>query len=146
MSRLVKRLRRGSTAQALTGATLTAAALKSRVDRGEDIPVLDVRTAAEYCGPGGHIARAKNIPLEELPERLAEIEGWRGLPLAVICRTNRRSAEAVRELGARGFRSAVLVADGMAAWERHGFPTERDHGRSAGERTAASSTPLPLDA
>jgi uncharacterized membrane protein YdjX (TVP38/TMEM64 family)/rhodanese-related sulfurtransferase len=123
--RLVRRLRGGSTVQPAEATALTAAALKARLDAGEDILVLDVRTAADYAGPSGCITGAMNVPLEELPQRLGEIERLRERQLAVVCRTNRRSGEVVRQLRARGFRKALLVEDGMAAWERQGFPTER---------------------
>jgi uncharacterized membrane protein YdjX (TVP38/TMEM64 family)/rhodanese-related sulfurtransferase len=122
--RLVRRLRSGSPAPAVAGPTLTAAALEARLDTGERVLVLDVRTAVDFAGPAGHIADAKNIPVEELPRRLVELESHRERPLAVLCRTNRRSGEAVRQLGASGFQKVLLVEDGMAAWERQGFPTE----------------------
>jgi len=104
--------------------TLSAAELRSRIDRGDKLLVLDVRAAADYAGPGGHVPGAKNVPLEELPQRLHELDAWRDRPIAVLCRTNRRSGEAVRLLKQSGCRNALLVSDGMLAWERHRFPTE----------------------
>jgi len=43
--------------------------------------VLDVRTVADYDGPGGHVPGARNIPLEELPQRPDELQPWRGRPV-----------------------------------------------------------------
>ncbi|HEX9625879.1 MAG TPA: VTT domain-containing protein [Acidiferrobacterales bacterium] len=99
---------------------LTAADLKARLERREDIAVLDVRVARDYAGELGHIPGALNIPLDELPRRLAELESRRSLPLAVVCRTNRMSGKAVKLLRAAGFGQALLVADGMVGWQNPG--------------------------
>ena len=53
--------------------------LKRELDAGEDVLLVDVRTAAEFTGDLGHIAQARNIPLEELPDRLVELEALRDL-------------------------------------------------------------------
>jgi uncharacterized membrane protein YdjX (TVP38/TMEM64 family)/rhodanese-related sulfurtransferase len=128
LSRLVRRWR-GAAAPA--SAELTASELRSLIDRGDEIHVLDVRTVADYDGPGGHVPGAKNIPLEELPQRLDELQPWRGRPVAVICRTNRRSGEAARHLRQSGLWTAFLVSDGMLAWEKAGFPVETSTPRTA---------------
>lgn len=121
LPRLVRRWRNVA---AVAGADLTATELKSLIDRGEAIHVLDVRTAADYAGTKGHVPGARSVPLEELPQRLHELQAWRGAPVAVICRTNRRSGVAVKLLRQSGFPRAALVSDGMLAWERNGFPVE----------------------
>jgi uncharacterized membrane protein YdjX (TVP38/TMEM64 family)/rhodanese-related sulfurtransferase len=134
LPRLVRRLR-GAAAPASAG--LTASELRSLIDRGDEIHVLDVRTVADYDGPGGHVPGAKNIPLEELPQRLDELQPWRGRRVAVICRTNRRSGEAARQLRQSGFWTAFLVSDGMLAWENAGFPVE-----TSTPRTTCCSVPI----
>ena len=111
LPKLVERWRRGS-----GPAGLKSAELKARLGRGEDIAVLDVRPPKDYVGELGHIPGAINIPLDELPRRLAELEPRRERPLAVICRTNRMSGRAVTLLRAQGFKQALLVEDGMVGW------------------------------
>lgn len=123
--RWVRRIRAGTAVSSHAPPALTAAALKRRLDDGEPIIVLDVRTAADYANGAGHIANAKHIPLEELPRRWQELDAIRDAQLAIVCRTNRRSSQAVAQLRARGLRNVILVEDGMAGWERQGFPTER---------------------
>lgn len=111
LPRLVRRLRaqpRG----------LSAAELRERLARGDDIVVLDVRPAKDYSGELGHVAGALNIPLEELPRRVAELEPRRERTLAVMCRTNRMSGQAVELLRNAGFRRALLVEDGMLGWRK----------------------------
>jgi uncharacterized membrane protein YdjX (TVP38/TMEM64 family)/rhodanese-related sulfurtransferase len=112
---LVKRVR---AAPAAHGGRISSAELRERLARREDIAVLDVRPAADYAGPLGHVPGSLNIPLEELPRRLAEVESRRDRPLAVMCRTNRMSAKAVELLRNAGFKQALLVADGMVAWQK----------------------------
>jgi uncharacterized membrane protein YdjX (TVP38/TMEM64 family)/rhodanese-related sulfurtransferase/sulfur relay (sulfurtransferase) complex TusBCD TusD component (DsrE family) len=115
LPRLVKRLRGGD----VTGATLTAAELCGKLN---NVHVLDVRTAKDFAAPGT-IKSAKNIPVEEMTQRIGEIEAWRHEPIAVICRTNRRSGQAVRLLQAAGFTQPILVTDGMVGWEKLGNPS-----------------------
>jgi len=111
LPRLVKRLRGGDAA-----GRISSAELRDRLERHEDIAVLDVRPAKDYRGDLGHVPGSLNIPLDELPGRLAELEACRERPLAVVCRTNRMSGRAVALLHAAGFKRALLVADGMLGW------------------------------
>ncbi len=109
---LVKRLR------APPVRTLDIPALSDLLN-GETL-ILDVRDAADYAA--GHIAGARNIPLPELKQRLAELDDWRDRPIAAICRTDKRSAQAVQLLGEAGFRDPLLVKEGMQRWQNDGLP------------------------
>ncbi|MEY8261077.1 FAD-dependent oxidoreductase [Oscillospiraceae bacterium 50-60] len=60
---------------------------------------LDVRTPQEYAG--GHIKGFRNIPMDELRERLDEIEN--GKPVYVICQSGLRSYIACRVLAGYGY-------------------------------------------
>ena len=120
LPRFMRRLR-GSERSA--SETLGAADLKARLDERLEILVLDVRTVADYAD--GHVPGAANVPVETLPQRVSELAAWRDRPLAVICRTNRRSGEAARQLRELGFRNVLLVNDGMLAWQRAGFPVQK---------------------
>ncbi|MFW2440322.1 MAG: VTT domain-containing protein [Arenicellales bacterium] len=48
--------------------------LKRMLDAGDDVHVVDVRTAEDFTGEKGYIAQAINIPLEEMRERLSELD------------------------------------------------------------------------
>ena len=61
--------------------------------------LLDVRTAGEYGG--GHLDGFLNIPVDELRERLDEVE--RGKPVYVICQSGLRSYIACRILAGYGY-------------------------------------------
>ena len=67
--------------------------------RDGSVTLLDVRTPREYAG--GHIEGFRNIPVDELRERLREIEP--GQPVYVICQSGLRSYIACRILAGYGF-------------------------------------------
>ena len=67
--------------------------------RDGSVTLLDARTAEEYAG--GHIEGFRNIPVDELRERLREIEP--GKPVYVICQSGLRSYIACRILAGYGY-------------------------------------------
>ncbi len=67
-----------------------------RLPRDGSVTLLDVRTAGEYGG--GHIDGFRNIPVDELRERLDEVE-----PGNVICQSGLRSYIACRILAGYGY-------------------------------------------
>lgn len=67
--------------------------------RDGSVTLLDVRTPQEYRG--GHIEGFRLIPVDELRERLGELE--RGKPVYVICQSGLRSYIACRILAGYGF-------------------------------------------
>jgi rhodanese-related sulfurtransferase len=62
--------------------------------------LLDVRTPQEF--QQGHPEPARNIPVQELPRRLAEV-GPPGTPVVVYCAAGGRSAQAVQLLRSSGY-------------------------------------------
>lgn len=67
---------------------------------GDDsVTLLDVRTVREYAN--GHIEGFRNIPVDELRERICEIDP--GKPVYVICQSGLRSYIATRILVGNGF-------------------------------------------
>jgi rhodanese-related sulfurtransferase len=82
--------------------------------RGESPAVLDVRRRGEFAE--AHIPGAKNIPLDELPERFSEID--REHPLAVICAGGYRSSIASSLLARAGFTNVRNVQGGTEEWQR----------------------------
>ena len=66
--------------------------------------LLDVRGADEFAT--GHLTDAVNVPIGELGDRLGEL-GAKDRPIAVYCRSGRRSAVAARLLREAGFASVT---------------------------------------
>ena len=85
--------------------------LKSRMDRGDDLFILDVREPHEYqiCNLRGHL-----IPLGELSRRVHELDSSR--EIVAHCRSGKRSAEAVEFLRSAGFRKVLNLKGGILAW------------------------------
>lgn len=103
----------------------TVETLKRQLDGREEILVLDVRGATEFAGEDGHISGARNIPLDELPQRLEELKDHKLHAIHLICRTDKRSAQAARVLADAGFTGARVIQGGMTAWLAKGWPTIR---------------------
>lgn len=86
----------------------------------QGVLLLDVREQDEYAAV--HAPDSTLIPLGKLSSRLAEIQKYKDKPVAVVCRSGRRSAQAVELLRNAGFAQAVNVEGGMNAWESAGLP------------------------
>jgi adenylyltransferase/sulfurtransferase len=100
--------------------SIAVSELKVRLDRGDDLALLDVRRPEEsaIASIGGTL-----IPVDELEPRLAEIESLRNREIVVICRTGARSSRAVRLLERHGFLGARNLAGGIRAWSEEIDPS-----------------------
>lgn len=74
--------------------------------------VLDVREPGEFAG--GSVPGAVNIPLGDLPRRLADVP--RDRTIACLCRSGNRSGKAQSILLGKGY-DAVNLTGGMLAWK-----------------------------
>jgi rhodanese-related sulfurtransferase len=90
-------------------------ALRRRLRRGEVHMVIDVRTPEEFDGELGHIPGALNVPLPALPGRSADL-ARAGLPIVLVCLTDKRSSQAAADLAAAGVRDVAVLRGGMKAW------------------------------
>lgn len=92
---------------------ITARELKTRIDAGEDIQLIDVRQPDEYAF--AKIDGAKLIPLGELLSRMSEIDPAR--ETVVHCKMGGRSARAIEALQQQGFTGNLInLAGGITAW------------------------------
>jgi adenylyltransferase/sulfurtransferase len=92
-------------------ADITVEELKKRLDRGDDIYVLDVREPHEYqtANIGGYL-----IPLNDLPKRVGELDPSK--EIVVHCKLGGRSAKAAEFLQQSGFKNVHNLAGGITAW------------------------------
>ena len=103
---------RGEEAEAeVTTADIQVEALKKRLDRGDDLFILDVREPHEYqiSNLGGYL-----IPLGDLPKRVNELDSSK--EIVAHCRSGGRSAKAVNFLRQAGFKKVHNLAGGILAW------------------------------
>jgi rhodanese-related sulfurtransferase len=82
--------------------------------------ILDVRTQEEW--DAGYIPGATLIPLDELPDRLAEVP--EGVNIVVVCRSGNRSQTGRDILLNAGFPAVTSMAGGVNEWKALGFPFE----------------------
>ena len=104
---------RGEEAPAMTNGIpeITPRDLKTRLDRGDDLFLLDVREPHEYqiCNINGTL-----IPLGDLPNRVSELDGTR--EIVAYCRSGKRSADAIQFLRQAGFKKLLNLKGGILAW------------------------------
>lgn len=79
--------------------------------------ILDVRTPEELKGSLGKIEGVINIPLQQLKDRLHELQQYKNKEIAVICRSGNRSNTAAKILNENGF-NAYNVTGGMIEYRR----------------------------
>jgi rhodanese-related sulfurtransferase len=91
---------------------------------GAEAKVLDVRE--DYEWEAGHIEGALHIPMNDLPERVEELDPDEDV--YVICRSGGRSFRVAQWLVGNGY-SAMNVSGGMGAWLEAGKPMVADNGR-----------------
>jgi rhodanese-related sulfurtransferase len=86
-----------------------------------DAPLLlDVRTHEEW--ETGHVPGAQHIPIQELPERLAELEPWRERGIITYCERGPRSERALDVLRDAGFEKVGILAGSMSRWRTEERP------------------------
>ena len=61
--------------------------------------IVDVRTYGEFMG--GHVADSINIPLNEIPQRIAELQQFKAA-LILCCASGNRSGQAQHYLSKQG--------------------------------------------
>lgn len=88
-----------------------------------DVQLLDVRTPAEFME--GHIEGARNVDWlageSDFADR-AKAVLTKGKPVAVYCRSGRRSAAAAQALTRAGFKHVTNLTGGILGWQVAGHP------------------------
>ena len=91
--------------------------LKSKLDKGEKIVILDVRDKRKW--DKGHINGAKHIYVGYLKDKLDEVpKDW---PVIVYCGTARSANLAASILKKNGYGKVYNVLGGMTAWKNAGY-------------------------
>jgi len=91
---------------------LSATELKNKIQQEEKLFLLDVREPNEY--EYGHIANSILIPLNQIPNRLSELDPEQ--EIVVICHHGMRSQQAANYLAQSGFKNISNLTGGIDAW------------------------------
>ncbi|MDI4634574.1 MBL fold metallo-hydrolase [Pelomonas sp. V22] len=86
------------------------------------VQLLDVREPHEFNDALGHIPGARLLPLQELAQRITELDPEQ--PLVAICRSGARSAQATVLLRKAGLVRVANLAGGMLRWRAEQLPVE----------------------
>jgi sulfur-carrier protein adenylyltransferase/sulfurtransferase len=100
---------------------ITPAELKERLDRGDELVLVDVREPFEWDISNLEAHGARLIPLDQVIDRSDEIS--RDADVVVYCRSGSRSAGAIRQLRQHGFSRLWNLKGGINAWAEHVDPS-----------------------
>ena len=98
---------------------ITPVELAARLRSGDALDLLDVREVAEW--QVARIDRARLVPLATLPSVYDSLDPERDV--VVHCKGGGRSARAVRQLRAAGFRRVWNLAGGIQRWSQDVDPS-----------------------
>lgn len=111
---------------ALTGSagagSLNANEVVQLINR-EKATVVDVCSPDEFAA--GHVAGAKNVPLDELEAKLGGLVKNKTAPLVLVCASGMRSRRAVATAKKLGYENAHSLTGGMGAWRAASLPVEK---------------------
>lgn len=105
--------------------TISARALRDRLEEGKRPLIIDVRQPDEFRGELGHIAGAFELSVGELAGRLDELAGFENRPIVTVCRSGGRSGTAAAILTVAGFHDVHSLEGGIQVWRELGYPVER---------------------
>lgn len=94
---------------------ITSSDLKSKIDAGEKINLIDVREPDEHVAfnIGGTLLPLGNI----LSMQVDEIEELKEEPIICYCRSGQRSMQASLMLETMGFKNVSNLSGGMNEWQ-----------------------------
>lgn len=106
-----------------TDRPITVVELLGRIDRGESLRILDVRSEGEFRA--GHVPGAVNIPFTKVLSHMDEVPGTAGDELILYCGHGPRAYIAATVLRQGGRKRIVYLSGHWAAWHHAGFRVER---------------------
>lgn len=101
--------------------SMTVQELKEKMDKGEELVLIDCREQNEW--DEAHIEEALFLPLSNFEEEMKKLTN----PEAVVvcqCRSGKRSLNAAMQLQDEGFENLFNLEGGILAWIEAGYPTK----------------------
>ena len=105
-----------------SGGGLTAEGAVQLINRQKAV-VIDVCETEEFAA--GHVGGAKNIPLNQLEEKLAATVKNKAVPVILVCQTGGRSGRAVAIAKKLGYEQAQNRTGGLKTWRAANLPVEK---------------------
>jgi rhodanese-related sulfurtransferase len=91
--------------------------LKARIDAGEAIEILDIRSNAELAQ--GILPNSQHLPMHLIPVKINDLPKDRDVIL--YCRSGARSFQACAYLAQQGLTNVVNLRGGIIDWAKMGF-------------------------
>lgn len=104
------------------GGSLTAQGAVQLINR-ERAVMIDVRDAAEYAA--GHATGARNVPLDQLEQKLPTTVKNKALPVLLMCASGARAQRALATAKKLGYEQAQVVGGGLKSWKDANLPIEK---------------------
>ena len=102
---------------------MTPVDLKARLDRGDDLEIIDVREPFEWNI--AHLEGARLIPMNQIPAQIDSLD--RNKLLVMQCKTGRRSQNVAEWLKKEGYSKVVNLAGGIHRWHDDVDPSIRKY-------------------
>jgi membrane protein DedA with SNARE-associated domain/rhodanese-related sulfurtransferase len=108
----------------LSMARITTTELRQKIDAGENLVLLDLRSSAALKEDPFAIEGAVHMNLEDLDRRLPELPRDRDIVVYCSCPNEESSARVALRLQRRGFQHVRPLLGGIDAWRRENPPPE----------------------
>jgi rhodanese-related sulfurtransferase len=96
---------------------IEASELKARIDAGEPVALVDIRSDAEVAQ--GILPDSEHLAMHMIPLRMNDLPKDRDVIL--YCRSGARSYHACNFLNQQGIDNVINLRGGIIAWARQGF-------------------------
>ena len=104
------------------GGSLTAQGAVQLINR-ERAVMIDVRDATEYAA--GHATGARNVPLDQLEQKLPGTVKNKSVPVLLMCASGARAQRALATAKKLGYEQAQVVGGGLKSWKDANLPIEK---------------------
>lgn len=102
--------------------------LKTRIDAGEDILLLDIRSDAEVTQ--GVLPDSQHMAMHLIPLRMHDLP--KDKDVVLYCRSGARSFHACNFLSQQGIDNVVNLRGGIISWARQGYEVVAPQQQRAG--------------
>lgn len=96
---------------------IVSSELKARIDAGEPIEILDIRSDAELVQ--GVLPQSQHLPMHLIPLKMADLP--RDRDVILYCRSGARSYQACAYLAQQGVGNVINLRGGIIDWANKGY-------------------------
>ena len=104
------------------GSGLDPQAMVQLMNRDKAV-IIDVCEPDEFAR--GHVIGSKNLPLDQLEAKLAQVVKNKSAQVIMVCKVGARSARAAATARKLGYNNAQSLSGGLRAWVAASMPTEK---------------------